>query len=92
MFEKTGVPVLGVVENMSFFACPHCGKRSDVFGHGGARDEAKKLGVPFLGEVPLLLDIRCAGDAGTPVTAAEPDSEAGRAFAAIGRAVEQKLV
>jgi ATP-binding protein involved in chromosome partitioning len=92
MFEKTGVPVLGVVENMSFFTCPHCGERSDVFGHGGARDEAARLGVPFLGEVPLLLNIRSAGDAGTPITAADPDSEAGRAFAAIARAVQAKLV
>ncbi len=91
MFQKTGVPILGVVENMSYFACPHCGERSDLFGHGGARAEAARLGCDFLGEIPLLLDIRIAGDAGTPITAADPDSEAGRAFADMARRVREKL-
>jgi len=76
---------------MSYFLCPHCGERSDVFGHGGAREEAAALGCDFLGEIPLLLDIRIAGDAGTPITAADPDSEAGRAFAAVARRVQEKL-
>ena len=58
MFKKVNVPVLGIVENMSYFQCPHCGTRSDIFGHGGARHEAEKLGVPFLGEIPLHMSIR----------------------------------
>src|SRR5579862_4393784 len=74
MFRKTEVPVLGIVENMSYFLCPHCGERSDVFGHGGARAEAARLGVPFLGEIPLELRIRETSDAGTPIVAAEPKS------------------
>ena len=80
MFEKTRVPVLGLIENMSFFCCPNCGHRAEIFGHGGARAEAHRLGVEFLGEVPLLLDIRTASDDGTPIVAAAPDSEAARAF------------
>jgi ATP-binding protein involved in chromosome partitioning len=80
MFEKVGVKILGVVENMSFFACPHCGERTDVFGHGGAEAEAGALGVPFLGAVPLLMDVRAAGDAGLPVVIGAPESAAGVAF------------
>jgi ATP-binding protein involved in chromosome partitioning len=83
MFEQVKVPVLGIVENMSYFACPHCGARSDIFGHGGARAEAARTGAKFLGEVPLLLEIRETGDAGTPVCAAAPASEAALAFQAI---------
>ena len=66
MFRRVNVPVLGIVENMSMFICPHCGTRSDIFGHGGARHEAERLGVPFLGEVPLAIDIREKSDAGAP--------------------------
>ncbi|MDC7787729.1 Mrp/NBP35 family ATP-binding protein [Rhodoplanes sp. TEM] len=73
MFRRVNVPVLGIVENMSYFLCPNCGTRSDIFGHGGARDEAARLGVPFLGEVPLHMDIRETSDAGRPVVATEPD-------------------
>ncbi len=73
MFNKVSVPVLGIVENMSYFLCPSCGERSDIFGHGGARDEAAALGVPFLGEVPLHMDIRATSDAGTPVVVSDPD-------------------
>jgi ATP-binding protein involved in chromosome partitioning len=73
MFRRVEVPVLGIVENMSTFICPHCGTRSDIFGHGGARKEAERLGVPFLGEVPLHMDIREKSDAGLPVVATEPD-------------------
>jgi ATP-binding protein involved in chromosome partitioning len=95
MFERTHVPVLGLVENMSVFICPHCGERSDIFGHGGARSEAARLGVPFLGEVPLLLAIRETGDRGTPIAAAEPEGPAAQAFAAlaanVAEAVEQRL-
>ncbi|AXS40137.1 iron-sulfur cluster carrier protein ApbC [Breoghania sp. L-A4] len=73
MFRKVDVPVLGIIENMSYFLCPSCGERSDIFGHGGARNEAEKLGVPFLGEVPLHMDIRSKSDAGTPVVVSDPD-------------------
>ncbi|HST74949.1 MAG TPA: P-loop NTPase, partial [Acetobacteraceae bacterium] len=91
MFERVRVPVLGLVENMSFFACPNCGHHSEIFGHGGARQEAHRLGTDFLGEVPLLLDVREASDAGTPITASAPDGEAARAFDAIAARVWQKV-
>ncbi len=83
MFRKVNVPVLGLVENMSTFVCPHCGERSDIFGHGGARSEAARLGVPFLGEVPLVPVIRETSDAGRPVVATAPSSPAAEAFRAI---------
>jgi ATP-binding protein involved in chromosome partitioning len=73
MFRRVNVPVLGIVENMSMFICPQCGARSDIFGHGGARREAERLGVPFLGEVPLDIAIREKSDSGTPVVATVPD-------------------
>ena len=91
MFERVRVPVLGLVENMSFFCCPNCGHRAEIFGHGGARLEAQRLGTEFLGEVPLLLDIRTASDAGTPIVAAAPESEAARAFTALAARVWQKV-
>ncbi len=91
MFEKTKVPVLGLVENMSFFCCPNCGHRSDIFGHGGARAEAKRIGADFLGEVPLLLDIRTASDAGQPIAATAPDSDAAKAYDAIAQQVWKKI-
>lgn len=91
MFEKVMVPVLGFVENMSSFACPHCGETTELFGHGGARLEAQKLGVPFLGEVPLMLDIRVTGDAGTPIVAAAPESAAAGAYRAIAERVWASL-
>ncbi|EDP65682.1 ATPase involved in chromosome partitioning [alpha proteobacterium BAL199] len=87
MFRRVDVPVLGIVENMSYFLCPHCGERSEIFGHGGARQEAERLGVPFLGEIPLHLSIRVAGDSGTPIVAAEPDSPHSLAFSAVADAV-----
>lgn len=87
MFEKTLVPVLGLIENMSVFCCPNCGHRTELFGHGGAKREAEALGIPFLGEIPLLLDIRTTSDAGTPICASAPDSPAALAFAAIARRV-----
>jgi ATP-binding protein involved in chromosome partitioning len=87
MFRKVNVPVLGIVENMSYFQCPHCGTRSDIFGHGGARHEAERLGVPFLGEIPLHMSIRAMSDSGTPVVESEPDG----AYAAIYRAIGAKV-
>ena len=71
MFTKVNVPVLGIIENMSYFLCPQCGTRSDIFSHGGARHEAERLGVPFLGEVPLHMDIREKSDSGLPVVATD---------------------
>ena len=80
MFRKVDVPILGIVENMSYFLCPKCGERSDVFGHGGAREEAAKDGVAFLGEVPLEMRIRETSDSGKPVVATEPDSAYARIY------------
>jgi ATP-binding protein involved in chromosome partitioning len=91
MFEKTNVPVLGLVENMSFYCCPNCGHRADIFGHGGAKAEAARLGAEFLGEIPLLLDIRSAADAGTPIAASAPDSDAAKAYDALAHRVWEKV-
>jgi ATP-binding protein involved in chromosome partitioning len=74
MFQKVEAPILGVIENMSYFLCPHCGGRSEIFAHGGARHDAEQMGVPFLGEAPLDIKIRETSDAGRPVVGAEPDS------------------
>ncbi len=74
MFQKVAVPVLGIIENMSLFICPKCGEASHIFGHGGAESEAEKLAVPFLGHVPLHMDIRATSDDGKPIVAAKPDS------------------
>ena len=76
---------------MSYYCCPECGHRSEIFGHGGARLEAARLGTEFLGEVPLLLDIRTSSDAGTPIVAADPEGPAAQAFAAIARRLWEKL-
>ncbi len=83
MFKKVDVPILGLIENMSYFLCPSCGERSDIFGHGGAKDEAARIGVPFLGEVPLHMDIRENSDAGTPVVASQPDGPHAEIFKSI---------
>jgi ATP-binding protein involved in chromosome partitioning len=91
MFRKTEVPVLGIVENMSTFVCPHCGHESHIFGHGGARDTAMQLGVDFLGEIPLVPSIRETSDAGTPIVASSPDSPEANAFIAVARRVAEKL-
>jgi len=91
MFRRVNVPVLGIVENMSYFVCPHCGTRSDIFGHGGARHEAERLGVPFLGEVPLHMTIREKSDAGLPVVATEPDGPHAKAYCAIAARVRDQL-
>lgn len=91
MFKKVNVPVLGIVENMSYFQCPHCGTRSDIFGHGGARHEAERLGVPFLGEIPLHMSIRVTSDSGTPVVQSEPDGPHAAIYRAIGAKVRDQL-
>ena len=91
MFERTRVPVLGLVENMSYFCCPNCNHRAEIFGHGGARKEAEAMGSEFLGEIPLVLDIRQAGDAGTPIVAAAPDSAPAQAFAKVAARLWDKV-
>jgi ATP-binding protein involved in chromosome partitioning len=91
MFDKVKIPVLGIIENMSYFVCPHCGGRSDIFAHGGARHEAEKRGVPFLGEVPLDMAIRETSDDGRPIVAAEPDGAHAQSYRAIARAVMARL-
>ncbi|VIO72076.1 Mrp/NBP35 family ATP-binding protein [Bradyrhizobium ivorense] len=91
MFKKVNVPVLGIVENMSYFQCPHCGTRSDIFGHGGARHEAERLGVPFLGEIPLDIAIRTTSDSGHPVVESEPDGPHAAIYRAIGAKVREQL-
>jgi ATP-binding protein involved in chromosome partitioning len=91
MFRKVNVPVLGIVENMSYFQCPQCGTRSDIFGHGGARHEAERLRVPFLGEIPLHMSIRATSDSGTPVVESEPDGPYAAIYRAIGAKVRDQL-
>jgi ATP-binding protein involved in chromosome partitioning len=91
MFKRVNVPVLGIVENMSTFICPSCGTRSDIFGHGGARHEAERLNVPFLGEVPLDIAIRETSDAGLPIVATQPDGTHAAAYRAIAQAVHAQL-
>ena len=91
MFQKVDVPVLGIIENMSYFLCPHCGERSDIFSHGGARREAERLGCDFLGEVPLDMAIRETSDDGRPITESEPDSPYAQTFRDIAARVWDKV-
>jgi ATP-binding protein involved in chromosome partitioning len=90
MFEKMSVPVFGAIENMSHFACPHCGERTDIFGHGGAQAAAEDLGIDFLGEVPLDMRVRECGDQGVPIVESDPDAPASQAFIAIAQKVAAK--
>jgi ATP-binding protein involved in chromosome partitioning len=90
MFRQVDVPVLGLIENMSYFLCPHCGGRSEIFAHGGARATAERLGVEFLGEIPLDIAIRETSDAGRPIVVAEPASPHAASYLAIaGRLLER---
>ncbi|MBC6405298.1 MAG: Mrp/NBP35 family ATP-binding protein [Rhodospirillales bacterium] len=91
MFRKVEVPLLGIIENMSYFLCPSCGERSDIFGHGGAEAEAERLGVPFLGAVPLHMEIRARSDSGTPVTIAEPAGDHALIYRKIAGQVQARL-
>jgi ATP-binding protein involved in chromosome partitioning len=91
MFKRVNVPILGVIENMSYFLCPECGTRSDIFGHGGARHEAERLNVPFLGEVPLDMVIRETSDAGLPVVATQPDGPHAKVYREIAQRVRDSL-
>jgi ATP-binding protein involved in chromosome partitioning len=90
MFEKVNVPVLGLIENMSYYCCPNCNHRADLFGHGGAKREAERLGVEFLGELPLKLEIRELADAGTPIVTAKPDSDEAATYRRIAARVWEK--
>lgn len=90
MFERLNVPVFGLVENMSYFICPHCGDRTDIFGHGGAQDMADELGIDFLGEIPLHPEVRAASDIGVPIVEAAPESPVAQAFAQIAQRVAAK--
>ena len=87
MFAKLNVPVLGIIENMSYFLCPHCGQRTEIFGHGGAQEAAKKLGLDFLGEVPLDTQVRVGSDEGVPIVAQEPDSPVTQVFMLIAERI-----
>ena len=91
MFRKVDVPVLGLIENMSYFLCPKCGEQSNIFGHGGAREEADKIGCDFLGEIPLHMDIRTTSDEGNPIVISEPESPHSKAYMAIASQVWGKL-
>jgi len=91
MFRKVDVPVLGIVENMSYFVCPHCNGRTDIFAHGGARLEAERMQTAFLGEIPLDIKIRETSDAGTPIVAQDPDSPHSAAYRAVAEQVWRQL-
>ena len=87
MFSKLGVPLLGMIENMSTYVCPECGHEAHVFGHGGAKAEAERLGVPFLGEIPLDIDIRLSSDGGAPIVVSKPKSPQAARFREIAAAL-----
>ena len=91
MFRRVDVPVLGIVENMSYFCCPNCGHRTDIFSHGGAKREAESLGMEFLGEVPLDIAIRETSDDGQPIVMSQPDSEHAKVYRRIAARVWEKV-
>ncbi len=91
MFKKLNAPVLGIIENMSAYVCPHCGKQDEVFGSGGARQIAQRLDIPFLGEIPLATPIRIASDQGTPIVLTEPESPSAKAFVAAAEALAAQV-
>ena len=90
MFKKLNIPILGIIENMSYYVCPHCGVREDIFGHGGAKGAADRLGVPFLGEIPLDPKIRIQSDAGRPV-ALDLNSPLADAYEAVAKALADQV-
>jgi ATP-binding protein involved in chromosome partitioning len=91
MFEKVDVPVLGIIENMSAYTCPNCGHEAHIFGHGGARADAKRLGVDFLGELPLDLALRVSCDEGAPIMISQPDGPIAKAYRDIAAKISAKL-
>jgi ATP-binding protein involved in chromosome partitioning len=91
MFRKVNVPVLGIVENMSYFICRHCGQREEIFGHGGGKKTAEMLGVPFLGEVPIDPKVVVGGDSGEPIVVLDPTSPAAQAFNELARQIVEQV-
>ncbi len=91
MFQKVNVPILGIVENMSYYNCPHCGNRAEIFSHGGANREAQRFGVPFLGEIPLDTRVREGGDRGYPIVKADPDSPVAMAFVSVAEQLAARI-
>lgn len=91
MFRKVDVPVIGIIENMSIYVCPKCGHEAHIFGHGGAKAEAEKLGTPFLGEIPLEIEIRETADGGSPIVASKPESRHAEAYMSIARGIQETL-
>lgn len=91
MFQKVNVPILGIIENMSYFICPHCGQRDDIFDHGGGKKASEKFDVPFLGEIPINTKIRISGDSGKPVPIAYPDSEEAKIIREISKKVAARI-
>jgi ATP-binding protein involved in chromosome partitioning len=91
MFRQVEVPVLGIIENMSYFICPHCGDSHGIFGHGGAKEEAERIGVPFLGGVPLHQDIRTNSDAGTPIIISDPEGEHAKTYNQITENILERI-
>ncbi len=87
MFQRLSVPILGLIENMSYFRCPHCGEQTDIFGHGGARDDCARMDIPFLGEIPLELSIRESSDRGLPIVLAQSDADIARAYRRIAHSL-----
>jgi ATP-binding protein involved in chromosome partitioning len=91
MFRQLNIPVLGAIENMSYFACPHCGERTDIFGHGGGARMAEELGIRFLGEIPIDTRVREGSDSGRPIVAESPDAPAAKAFEEIASRVAAQI-
>ena len=91
MFRKVEVPVLGIIENMSYFACPHCGERTDIFSHGGAKREAARMGADFLGEIPLDIVIRETSDSGNPIVVSDPESPHAKSYRDIADKIWEKV-
>jgi ATP-binding protein involved in chromosome partitioning len=91
MFQKVNVPLLGIIENMSYYVCAHCGTREEIFSHGGGQRAAEKLGIPFLGNIPIDPAIRAGGDTGMPLVVADPDSPQSKAFRSIAQKIQSGL-
>ncbi len=91
MFRKVNVPIMGIIENMSYFVCPHCGGRSEIFAHGGVERECKRIGSDLLGEIPLDVEIRIGGDKGEPVVAGNPSSPQAQAFMDVAQKIKEHL-
>ena len=87
MFQKVNVPILGIIENMSYYVCGKCGERTEIFSYGGGERAAEKLGLPFLGRIPIDPAIRAGGDSGMPIVVADPNSPQAKAFTAIASAM-----